>query len=169
MDATGSALAREIRQTKPFTSAQQEAALGLFKTADVLKQHLSGVMEKRGITDQQYNVLRILRGAGKAGLPTLEIAARMIEKAPGITRLLDRLEAKGLVSRRRSATDRREVLCTIAGAGTKLLARMDEPVKAAGDAALSMLSGGELTTLIHLLDKIRAGLAAPDSPFRNPK
>ncbi len=100
---TGSALAREIQQKRPFQSARQEAALGLLKTVDVLRLHISRVLEPFGVTDQQYNVLRILRGAGQDGLPTLEIAERMIERAPGITRLIDRLETKGLVSRESAA------------------------------------------------------------------
>ncbi|HWZ86101.1 MAG TPA: MarR family transcriptional regulator, partial [Thermoanaerobaculia bacterium] len=85
-----SALAREIRQTKPFQSRRHEAALGLLKTVDELRQRTSSVLEPFGVTDQQYNVLRILRGAGGAGLPTLDIAGRMVERAPGITRLIDR-------------------------------------------------------------------------------
>ena len=107
MHDTGSALAREIQQRRPFQSARQEAALGLLKTVDLLRLHLSSVLEPFGVTDQQYNVLRILRGAGKDGLPTLAIAERMIERAPGITRLIDRLEKKGLVRRVRDPHDRR--------------------------------------------------------------
>jgi DNA-binding MarR family transcriptional regulator len=158
--ASKSALAREIQQNRPFQSRSHEASLGLLKTVDVLRAHLSRVLEPYGVTDQQYNVLRILRGAGAAGLPTLEIADRMIERAPGITRLIDRLEKKGLVSRKRCLTDRRQVFCILAPAGARLLARMDAPVgKAAG--ALDTLGDAELATLIRLLDAIRAGLSGP--------
>ncbi len=159
-----SALAREIRQRKPFRSRRHEAALGLLKTADLLKEQASKTIEPFGVTDQQYNVLRILRGAGKDGLPTLEIAERMIERAPGITRLIDRLEKKGLVSRKRCETDRRQVFCLLAPPGARLLGRMDAPV-ARIDGRLGMLGEAELGTLIRLLDAIRAGLS-PSTPSR---
>jgi DNA-binding MarR family transcriptional regulator len=155
-----SALAREIRQSRPFRSRRHEAALGLLKTADLLRSRASKVIEPFGVTDQQYNVLRILRGAGKDGLPTLEISERMIERAPGITRLIDRLEKKKLVSRRRCATDRRQVFCLLAPAGARLLARMDAPVQRM-DALLGSLGAADLETLIRLLDAIRAGLSDP--------
>lgn len=162
MVETNSLLAREIRQRKPFRSARQEAALGLLKTVDLLRRRGAEVMEPFGVTDQQYNVLRILRGAGRDGLPTLEIAHRMIEQAPGITRLIDRLEKKGLVVRRRCEEDRRQVYGVLAPAGRRLLARMDAPV-AKMDAFLSPLSDSEITTLIRLLDALRAGLAPSES------
>src|SRR6185295_1524706 len=108
-----SALQREIRQTRPFRSRSQEAMLALLRTADQVHRSFARVVEPHGITLQQYNVLRILRGAGDAGLPTLEIGARMIERSPGVTRLIDRLEAKGWVRRERCPHDRRQVLCWI--------------------------------------------------------
>ena len=162
---TGSALAREIQQKRPFQSARQEAALGLLKTVDLLRMHLSRVLEPFGVTDQQYNVLRILRGAGSDGLPTLAIAERMIERAPGITRLIDRLEKKGLVSRKRCTTDRRQVFCILVPAGARLLSRMDAPV-AKSDEALGALSDADLRTLIRLLDAVRAGLSRPIASSR---
>jgi DNA-binding MarR family transcriptional regulator len=158
-----STLAREIRQTKPFRSPRHEAGLGLLKTADLLREAGSRILEPFAVTDQQYNVLRILRGAGKSGLPTLEIADRMIERAPGITRLIDRLAKKGLVVRRRCETDRRQVYCLLAPAGARLLARMDGPV-ARLDRRLAMLGDPEVDTLIRLLDAIRAGLSRSTSP-----
>lgn len=158
MPDADSALAREIRQRKPFRSTRHEAALGLLKTVDLLRRREAEVMEPFGVTDQQYNVLRILRGAGRDGLPTLEIAHRMIERTPGITRLIDRLEKKGLVVRRRCESDRRQVYCVLAPAGSRLLARMDAPI-AKTDALLAALSDTEVATLIRLLDSLRAGLA----------
>jgi DNA-binding MarR family transcriptional regulator len=157
-----SALAREIRQKKPFRSARQEAVLGLLKTVDLLRRREAEVMEPFGVTDQQYNVLRILRGAGRDGLPTLDIAHRMIERTPGITRLIDRLEKKGLVVRRRCDVDRRQVYCVLAPAGSRLLARMDGPVSKM-DALLAPLSNADVSTLIRLLDALRAGLASEPS------
>src|ERR1700682_3106658 len=136
---------QELRQSRPFVSPAQEAVVGLLRTADVVRRLVDDVIEATGITGQQYNVLRILRGAGKNGLPTLDIAERMIEQTPGITRLIDRLEAKGLVTRERCATDRRQVFCRIAKAGLSLLAKLDDPVHEAGNQAVRALSRAEVT------------------------
>ena len=106
-----SRIQQEIKQSRPFHSKAQEASIGLMRTADLVRRAVSGIVEPYGITPQQYNVLRILRGAGERGLPTLEIAERMIESTPGITRLIDRLQAKKLVVRERCLTDRRQVQC----------------------------------------------------------
>jgi DNA-binding MarR family transcriptional regulator len=151
-----SRLQNELRQNRPFATAGQEALVGLLRTADLLRRRLAQVIEPRGITVQQYNVLRILRGAGEAGLPTLEIASRMIEQTPGITRLLDRLEAKGLVRRERCPRDRRQILCRINAPGEALLAALAAPVAEAGEAALAPLAEREKRELIRLLDAVRA-------------
>ncbi|MFP5247340.1 MAG: MarR family winged helix-turn-helix transcriptional regulator, partial [Thermoanaerobaculia bacterium] len=113
----------ELKQTRPFVTRTQEAALALLRTADLVRRSIGAVVEPEGITMQQYNVLRILRGAGEKGLPTLEIAERMVEQTPGITRLIDRLETKQLVGRERCPTDRRQVFCRITKEGLALLAR----------------------------------------------
>ncbi|HEU4521811.1 MAG TPA: MarR family transcriptional regulator [Thermoanaerobaculia bacterium] len=145
----------EIKQTRPFSSRSEEAAVALMRTADMVRRAVSAVVDPIGLTVQQYNVLRILRGAGEHGLPTLEIADRMIEQTPGITRLIDRLEAKGLVSRERCLTDRRQVFCRITGEGLDLLERLDGPVRSADAAALESLGAHDLEHLIELLDKTR--------------
>jgi len=164
--ASPGALAREIRQTRPFVSARHEAGLGLLRTVDLLRRHGAPLFARAGVTAQQYNVLRILRGAGADGLPTLEIGERMVEQAPGITRLIDRLERKGLVRRRRCRSDRRQVFCHIAPAGLELLGALEKPVRDAGEAALSALSDSQVTRLIRMLDTLRAGLsgARPTKP-----
>lgn len=155
----------EIRQTRPFASVTTEAVVALFRTTDLVRRALAHVIEPHGITPQQYNVLRILRGAGEHGLPTLEIAERMVEAAPGITRLMDRLEAKRLVRRERCRQDRRQVLCWITSDGRRLVEVLDEPVRAADAAALSGLSRARVRELLTLLDDVRAGLhARTDSP-----
>src|SRR5262245_1756339 len=92
-----SRLQHELRQRKPFQSTAHAAVVGLMRTADLIRRQMSEVVERQGLTLQQFNVLRILRGGGEGGVPTLEVADRMVEQTPGITRLLDRLEAKGLV------------------------------------------------------------------------
>ena len=152
-------LRHEILQNQPFRSSSQEAILGLLRTTDIVRRRIQEIVEPAGITLQQYNVLRILRGAGEAGLPTLAIAHRMLEQTPGITRLIDRLEAKAWVSRERQLGDRRLVVCRIAPSGLELLEKLDVPVGEADATLLSMLAEEERQQLIGLLDRIRQGLA----------
>jgi len=158
-----SRIAEEIKQRKPFRTRNAEATVALMRTADVVRRRIEAFIEPHGITGQQYNVLRILRGAGEEGIPTLEIAARMIEQAPGITRLLDRLEAKGLVQRERCERDRRQVLCWATPASMRLLAELDDAIARSDDEALGPLTQKEVALLIRLLDKVRA-FDASDSP-----
>jgi DNA-binding MarR family transcriptional regulator len=149
---------REIGQSKPFVDKAAEATVALMRTADQVRRNIAAVIERWDITIQQYNVLRILRGAGEKGLPTLDIAERMIEETPGITRLIDRLEEKRFVDRQRCPTDRRQVFCVITKQGLKLLADIDEPLRLAGDRALAALHHGQIEVLISLLDRAREGL-----------
>ena len=104
----------------------------------------------------QYNVLRILRGAQPDGLTTLAIRARLIEEAPGITRLVDKLEQAGLIRRDRSTPDRRQVMCDITDDGMALLARLDDAVDGAERDMLGALTPDDTERLIGLLDGIRA-------------
>lgn len=149
------ALQREIGQTKPFRTAAQEATISILRTADVVRRRLTEVVEPHGVTLQQYNVLRILRGQHPDPLPTLEIGERLIERMPGITRLLDRLEEKALVRRERCTDDRRLVHCWITPAGLELLALMDDAVDRADDTAVAELDAGETATLTTLLERVR--------------
>lgn len=158
MKRSHSPLQREMRQTRPFRSPGQEAAVGLLRTADLLKRHFTAVLEPYGITLPQFNVLRILRGAGPAGLPTLEVGERLIEHAPGITRMMDRLEAHGWVRRERCPEDRRQVLCHLTAKGSRLLAKLDSPMDRADESALQGLKRSDQRQLITLLDAVRAGL-----------
>lgn len=149
-------LQREIRQRKPFSSVAQEGVVSVMRTADLLRRRMAAVVEPSGITVQQFNVLRILRGGGSDGLPTLEVGARMIEETPGVTRLLDRLEAKGLVKRQRCPKDRRQHLCWITQQGLDLLAGLDAPVVRHSDDALKGLTRDEQSSLVRLLAQVRA-------------
>jgi DNA-binding MarR family transcriptional regulator len=151
---------REIKQSKPFPSRGQQAFVGLLRTADLVERVIDGVIARAGITGQQYNVLRILRGAGESGLLTLDIAERMIERTPGITGLIDRLETKKLVKRRRSSDDRRCVYCQITPAGLALLARLDRPVNAAAESAFQSVKKRELAQMVRILDRLREHLHA---------
>jgi DNA-binding MarR family transcriptional regulator len=150
-----SAIQREIRQTKAFANPAEEAAVALFRTVDVIRADLERALAGHGITAQQYNVLRILRGSHPEPLPTLEIAERMIERSPGITRLLDRLEAAGLVTRSRCPEDRRVVHCAITRAGLATLAATDQPVRAVESGRTGRLSKAELSKLLEILDRLR--------------
>jgi len=158
MEERVSALQREIQQTKPFRSIGQEAMLSLMRTTDLIQRRLAKMLAPSGITQQQYNVLRILRGAGPEGLPTLAIADRMVERTPGVTRLIDRLVAKGWVHRERARDDRRRVDCTISEEGRALLEELEDPVNHFDDELLGMLSADEQQQLVGMLDRIREGL-----------
>jgi DNA-binding MarR family transcriptional regulator len=149
-------LQRELRQTRSFQSPSHEAVVGLIRTADLMRRILARVLEPHEITLQQYNVLRILRGAGDAGLPTLEVGERMIEQTPGVTRLLDRLEAKGHIRRERSRRDRRQHVCWLTKAGAQLLDRLESPIRTAQDEALGPLGKADCRQLVRHLDRVRA-------------
>jgi DNA-binding MarR family transcriptional regulator len=149
----------EIAQRRPFHSVKAEIAVSILRTAALIERHFAQVVARTGLTIQQYNVLRILRGAQPEALPTLEIAERMIERTPGITRLLDRLEAKKLVRRDRCESDRRQVLCTITAAGLDLLRDADAVVRGIESRSLGRLGDVKTRQLIRLLDAIREGHA----------
>jgi DNA-binding MarR family transcriptional regulator len=149
-------LQRELKQRRPFQSAAHECVVALLRTTDLIKRRTALVVEPQGITLQQFNVLRILRGGGNEGLPTLEVAERMIEQTPGVTRLLDRLEAKGLVRRQRCPKDRRQHLCWITQQGGDVLATLDGPVAKSGEDNMKGLETGEQAALLGLLAAIRA-------------
>jgi DNA-binding MarR family transcriptional regulator len=151
-----SRLQLELKQRKPFQSLAQEALLGLMRTTDLIRRQAAAFVEPHGITLQQYNVLRILRGGGTDGVPTLEVAQRMVEQTPGITRLLDRLEAKGLVKRQRCPQDRRQHLCWITPKSAALLEKLDGPMVQCGEHLMKGLKQAERTALIRLLDTLRA-------------
>ena len=147
-----------LKQSKPFHSRGQEAYLALLRTADDMRRRVSLVLEGAGVTLQQYNVLRILRGAGAEGLPTLAIGERMIERTPGVTRLIDRMEERGWVVRERCTEDRRRVWCKITEKGLRLIEPLDGPVNAVDDLLEQVLDQGELTALVEQLDRIREHL-----------
>lgn len=157
MPKAKSAVQDEIHQRRPFHSLGAEVAVSILRTAALIERHFGQVVAEHGITIQQYNVLRILRGAGQEGLPTLSIRDRMIHEAPGITRLVDKLEEGELVRRERCSPDRRQVLCYITPKGLDLLAALDAPMNAADDAAISMLDVADQQELVRLLDEVRRG------------
>lgn len=152
-------LQRELRQNRPFQSTAHEAVVGLIRTADMVRRHMTTLVEPHGITLQQFNVLRILRGAdseGRDGVPTLEIGERMIEQTPGITRLLDRLEAKELVRRQRCPKDRRQHLCWITPKGLTLLQKLDEASLQSHEESMKGLKAKDRVAFVRLLEAVRA-------------
>ena len=148
-------LQAELKQKRPFTSREQEAYLAVLRTADALQSAMESKMKEFGLTGTQYNALRILRGTGPEGLPCSEIGERMITHDPDITRLLNRLEDRGLVERTRGREDRRVIYGKISAAGQKLLHEMDGPVEQHGRELLGHVSQADLRRLIDLLGRVR--------------
>src|SRR5262245_21365431 len=162
---TGS-LQREIKKKQPFELPEQEAMLNLLRTADRLQICFARLFRQYGLTPQQYNILRILRGEGRP-LRILEIAARMITVVPGITGLIDRLQSACLVERRRCDQDRRVICVAITPQGLKLLAEIDQPLLDLHKKLLGHLTTVELTALTSLLEKARSVAYACSEPTNN--
>ena len=146
----------EIKQTKPFASLEQEAMLNIERTAALLGHQLEQALKPFGVTPTQYNVLRILRGAGERGLCRNEVRERLIAQVPDVTRLLDRLEDTGLIERERDSVDRRLVNTRITDQGLDLLRRLDQPVQDFHKAQLGHLGKENLRALIDILSSARA-------------
>lgn len=151
---SASRLQQELKKKKPFASAEQEAILNILRTSDLIDNRLGRLLREYGLTNSQYNVLRILRGEGKP-LPSLEIADRMIQVVPAITGLIDRLEQQKLVVRRRCTEDRRVVYVEITGKALGILKDLDKPLEQLHQALVGHLSRAELQSLARLLEKAR--------------
>ena len=145
----------ELRQEKPFTSLYQEAYLNLVRTAAELHDAFEAMLKPHDITGTQYNVLRILRGAGPGGLCRNDIRDRMITRMPDVTRLLDRLEEAGLIGRERSGEDRRLVNTTLTKKGRALVDSLDDAVAAEHQRRFGHLTRTQLRTLVELLTLVR--------------
>jgi DNA-binding MarR family transcriptional regulator len=145
----------EIQQSKPFNTLEEEALVSLQRTADQLHWSLSEMLKAHGLSPTQYNALRILRGAKDEGRACSEIAGRMINRDPDITRLIDRLERRGLVVRSREGRDRRVITTRITPAGLELLESLDGPIEDFNRKLMGPLGEQRLRTLIQLLDAAR--------------
>ncbi|MCA9087906.1 MAG: MarR family transcriptional regulator [Planctomycetaceae bacterium] len=152
-----SKLQRELRKREPFESAEQEAILNLLRSSDQFQNRFGRLFREFGLTSSQYNVLRILRGAGEP-LPSLEIAGRLIQVVPAITGLIDRLEKQGLVTRERCKQDRRVVYVDITPAALDLLKKLDQPVSDLHRTLAGHLTRTELKELSRLLEKLRSSI-----------
>lgn len=150
-----SALQQELKQKKPFRTLRQEVQLNIVRTANVLSDQFEQMLKPHGITGTQYNVLRILRGAEPDGLSRNEVSQRLINRMPDATRLLDRMEGAGLVTRQRGESDRRLVTTRITRKGRSLVDSLDEAADLQHEQALGHLSEQQLGTLIKLLTQVR--------------
>jgi DNA-binding MarR family transcriptional regulator len=148
-----------------FDSLEQEAFLNLWRTYDRLRAEEDALFARVDLTAQQYNALRLLRGEHPGALPTLTLAARLISRAPDITRMLDKLAARGLVERNRPADNRRVVEVTITPAGLELLRELDQPVRECHHRQLGHMTRERLTDLIRLLRDARQPHEQGDGPW----
>ncbi len=150
-------LEQEIGKRQPFESPQEAAVVGLLRTHDLIQYRFGRLFREHGLSQPQYNILRILRGEGKP-LPCLEIGRRMIAKVPAITHLIDKLEKRELVRRSRCEKDRRVWYVSLTEAGRALVGQLDEPVRAMDASLCTGLSDDECRELVRLMDKARDGI-----------
>ena len=148
-------LREEIKQTRPFMSLYEEAFLNIARSSEVLSAGVVEALKAHGITRTQYNVLRILRGAGTAGLPCGAIGERMLTREPDMTRLIDRMLALKLVERSQHEGDRRVVVTTLTEKGKQLLTTLDPVVKEALRKLLGHMDERSLRELVRLLEEAR--------------
>lgn len=148
-------LREELKQRRPFRSLEEEVVVNVIRTAEYVGSRGAEVFKRADLTPTQYNALRILRGAGDEGLSCREIGDRMVTKDSDVTRLLDRLERRGLISRERPPENRRLVLTRITGEGLRLLAELDGPVAESHRRLVGHLGKTRLAALNQLLDALR--------------
>jgi len=146
----------ELKMSKPFKSVEEEAILSIARTAAIIEHAGAESLKPFKLTITQYNVLRILRGAGDTGLCRNEVGERLVTKVPDVTRLLDRMEAGGLIVRQRGGEDRRYVTTRITEKGLKLLEKIDRELPAMHGRQLGHVSQKRLKELISLLEEVRS-------------
>jgi len=154
-----SSLAKALKQNRPFVSLEQEAYLSILRTASELSHAVDQFFRPFDITASQYNVLRILRGAGTDGLCRNEISERMVTATPDMSRLLDRMEKAGWVTRKRAEDDRRQVSTYITKSGMELLETMEGPIRDFLRRLFDGAAASDLKTVLKLNDQIRAQLS----------
>jgi DNA-binding MarR family transcriptional regulator len=147
-------LQKELKKTKPFDLLEQEAYLNVLRTAQELNSGFERLFKPHNLSLTQYNVLRILRGVGEP-LPSGQIAERLVTRDPDITRLLDRLEKRGLITRQRGESDRRVVLASITDQGLSILTLLDQPVLDMHQSQLKHFGEEKLRHFIELLELAR--------------
>jgi DNA-binding MarR family transcriptional regulator len=145
----------ELKSAKPFDLLEEEAHLSIVRTAAQLEHAISQMLKPYGLTPTQYNVLRILRGAGAGGLCRNEVGERLLRQVPDVTRLLDRMTELRLIGRQRSDEDRRLVRTHITHKGLEVLASLDEPIREFHRQALKAISQSRLRGLVEILEEVR--------------
>ncbi len=148
-------LQAELKQTRPFALIEEEAMLNVVRTAEVLQAVMADFLKDFDLSPVQYNVLRILRGAGAAGATCSQIGERLLNRDPDITRLLDRMETRGLIARERSTEDRRVVITRLSGTGLALVDRIDQPMRTLSTSKLGKFGRDGLADLITSLERMR--------------
>ena len=148
----------------PKANLQGQVFVSLIRTADAFTRGAEALLKPAGLSGAQYNILRVLRGAGEDGLACREIGGRLISRDPDITRLLDRMESRGLIARARELKDRRVVKTRITAEGLRILRELDEPVQDLHRKQLCRLPEKQLRQLLLLLERACAQVEVPDSP-----
>lgn len=151
-------LKTELKKKGPFSSLEQESMLGIMRTSDLLENRMARLLREYGLTMSQYNVLRILRGEGEP-MPCLDVAERMIQVVPAITRVVDQLLKVELIHKSQSVDDRRVFLIELKPKAKKLLERLDQPVLDLHADLLANVTKADQRQLIEILNKIRMGVS----------
>ena len=159
----------DLKQRRPFTSVEEETYLNLVRTTDFLSREVAAVLKPHQLSEAQYNVLRILRGAGQAGHTCSDIASRLVTRDPDVTRLLDKLEARALLARSRAHTDRRVVTTRITAPGLALLKSLDRPLREAVERMLAHMPATQLGALTGLLERARQAVPAGEARAAAPR
>ena len=149
----------ELKQKKPFPNPEEELCLSLIRTADLLGRGVYDLLKVHDLSTTQYNTLRILRGAGEKGMPCGDIGSRLVTRDPDVTRLLERMRLRGLISRQRFPGDRRVITARITPAGLSVLRVLDRPMARAHRKQLGFFPGSETRVLLRQLMRIRENLA----------
>lgn len=151
---TPTSLREQLKKKGPFESLEQEAMLSILRTSDLLENRLARLLREHDLTPSQYNAMRIMRGEGQP-MPCLEVADRMIQVAPAITRVVDQLVTRGLINKQQSSEDRRVYLVELTASGTRLLQKLDEPIRQLHKTLLGHVLKADLKTLNGILETAR--------------
>ena len=154
---SSASLRQQLKKKGPFDSLEQEAMLSILRTSDLLENRLARLLREYDLTPSQYNAMRIMRGEGEP-MPCLEVAQRMIQVAPAITRVVDQLAGRGLINKEQSCEDRRVFLVELTASGARLLKKLDEPIRSLHVSLLGHVSKSDLKMLTGILDTAREGI-----------
>ena len=150
-------LRQQLKKKGPFDSLEQEAMLSILRTSDLLENRLARLLREYDLTPSQYNAMRIMRGEGEP-MPCLEVAQRMIQVAPAITRVVDQLVGRGFIDKQQSSQDGRVFLVELTASGTRLLKKLDEPIQTLHQSLLGHVSKSDLKMLNGILEIAREGI-----------